>query len=80
MKGTKHPAEAQKLVDFMLGKTFQEDIPLNMFVYPANRNAVLPGVFTQHSQIPQKPVTLNPADIAANRKVWIEAWTALMLR
>ena len=80
LKGTKHPAEAQKLVDFMLGKKFQEDIPLNMFVYPANKTAALPNVFTQHSQIPQKPVTLNPADIAANRKVWIEAWTALMLR
>ncbi len=80
LQGTKHPAEAQKLVDFMLGKRFQEDIPLNMFVYPANKTAALPGVFTQHSQIPQKPVILDPADIAAKRESWIEAWTTMMLR
>jgi len=79
LKGTKHPAEAQKLVDFMLGKTFQEDIPLNMFVYPANQTAALPDVFTQHSQIPQKPVVLAPAGIAAKREAWIEAWTEVML-
>ncbi len=34
LKGTKHEHEAQQLVDFMLDKTFQEDIPLHMFVYP----------------------------------------------
>ncbi|HEY84551.1 MAG TPA: thiamine ABC transporter substrate-binding protein [Chloroflexi bacterium] len=80
LKGTKHAVEAQKLVDFMLGQTFQEDIPLNMFVYPAKQNAALPDVFKQHSQVPQKPVTLSPADIAAKREAWIEAWTEVMLR
>ena len=80
LRGTPHEAEAQQLVDFMLGKQFQEDIPLNMFVYPANKTAVLPDVFTQFSQLPAKPATLDPATISANREAWIEAWTEVVLR
>lgn len=80
LRGTPHEAEAQQLVDFMLGKQFQEDIPLNMFVYPANKTAVLPDVFTQFSQLPTHPATVDPATIAANREAWIEAWTEVVLR
>jgi len=80
LKGTAHPAEAQKLVDFMLGKTFQEDIPLNMFVYPANTTAKLPQVFTQFSEIPQNPVVISPDNIQENRENWIEAWTQTVLQ
>src|SRR5919112_1143110 len=34
--GTQHRALAAKFMDFMLGKQFQEDMPLQMFVYPVN--------------------------------------------
>ena len=80
LKGTKHEAAAKKLVDFMLGKTFQEDIPLNMFVYPANTGAALPDVFVKHSQVPQNPALVSPDDIAANREAWLAAWTETVLR
>ncbi len=80
LKGMKHETEAKKLLDFMLGQTFQEDIPLQMFVFPANQNAALPDVFVQHSQIPANPIVLNPDDIAEKRESWIEAWTDTMLR
>ena len=42
LAGTEHEAEARQLVDFMLSSTFQEDIPLNMFVYPVT-DVELPG-------------------------------------
>jgi thiamine transport system substrate-binding protein len=64
----------------MLDLPFQNDIPLQMFVYPANENATLPELFTQYGQIPAAPAVVNPADIEANREVWIEAWTNVMLR
>jgi thiamine transport system substrate-binding protein len=80
LRGTAHEAAAQHLVDFMLGRTFQEDIPLNMFVYPANRQASLPEVFVQHSLTPANPALIAPGDIAANREAWIEAWTEIVLR
>jgi len=69
---------AQKFVDFMLSQKFQEDMPLNMFVYPVNKNAQLPEVFTNFAQIAESPAALSAAEIASNRDAWIEAWTAAM--
>ncbi|MCL4273013.1 MAG: thiamine ABC transporter substrate-binding protein [Anaerolineales bacterium] len=69
---------AEKFVDFMLGKQFQEDMPLNMFVYPVNQSAQLPEVFVQHARIADQPASITFADIAANRDTWIEAWNEAM--
>ncbi len=80
LSGTEYEEQAQQLVDFILGKTFQEDIPLHMFVFPANETAELPGVFAQFSQVPKQPATMPPQDISANRETWIEAWTETVLR
>ena len=80
LKGTKKPELARKLVDFMLDRTFQEDIPLKMFVFPANSKAELPQVFAQFAEIPEHPVSIQPDAIEANRETWIEAWTRTVLR
>ncbi len=39
LKGTENRDLAEQWIDFMLGTTFQEDIPLKMFVFPANAKA-----------------------------------------
>jgi thiamine transport system substrate-binding protein len=80
LKGTEQQALAQKLIDFMLSKAFQEDIPLNMFVFPANDQAALPDVFTQWASVSDNPATVAPAEIDANREQWIQDWTAVVLR
>jgi len=64
----------------MLGQRFQEDIPLQMFVFPANQLAVLPDVFVEYTRIPDEPATVTPDAIEANREAWIQAWTEIMLR
>jgi len=69
---------AEKFVDFMLGRQFQEDMPLNMFVYPVNQTAQLPEVFTQHAQVAIQPADISYDDIAANRDAWIETWNEVM--
>jgi thiamine transport system substrate-binding protein len=80
LKGTKHLKLAQQFVDFMLGVDFQEDVPLQMFVYPVNQNAALPEAFTLYAQTAEAPVLMDPALIGANRERWIEAWTEVMLK
>jgi thiamine transport system substrate-binding protein len=80
LKGTKEPELAAKLVDFMLDVTFQEDIPLQMFVFPANGNAQLPEVFVRHAVVAEQPAIVSPAAIELNRNVWIETWTDAVLR
>jgi thiamine transport system substrate-binding protein len=79
LKGTQHRALAEKFVDFMLSKQFQEDMPLQMFVYPVNPDATLPDAFIKYAQIPEKPAYIDPAEIAANRDKWIQAWTDTVL-
>ena len=44
----------------MLGMTFQEDIPLKMFVFPANSKAALPEVFARFAEIPEQPAQCRP--------------------
>ncbi|MFO7661533.1 MAG: thiamine ABC transporter substrate-binding protein [Chloroflexota bacterium] len=80
LEGTQHEAEAQRLVDFMLSPEFQNDIPLRMFVYPANRQAQLPEVFVLHADSAVEPVQMDPDRIGESRERWIQAWTEVVLR
>lgn len=79
IKGTKNRAMAEKFVDFMLGTEFQEDVPLQMFVYPVVGNAKLPAEFLKYAQVPAKPATLDAALIAKNRDQWIADWKKTVL-
>ena len=69
---------AEKFIDFMLSKTFQEELPLNMFVYPVNQTAQLSELFIQHAQVVSQPAVLSYEEIATNRDAWIEAWVEVM--
>jgi len=80
LKGSKNRALAEKFIDFMLSTRFQEDIPLNMFVFPVNQNAHIPKEFLDHIQVPEHSAVVDTEEIAENRDVWIEAWRELMLR
>jgi thiamine transport system substrate-binding protein len=80
LKGTEQRDLAEKLIDFMLSKDFQEDIPLQMFVFPANETADLPEVFVRYAEIPENPAHVSPDAIESNREAWIEAWTETFLR
>jgi thiamine transport system substrate-binding protein len=79
LKGTKHLDLAERFVDFMLGQQFQEDMPLQMYVYPVNPAARLPDVFSKYAHIPDQPAILDPVSIASNRDQWIQAWTQTVL-
>lgn len=80
LKGTRQRELAEKLIDFMLSKQFQEDVPLQMFVYPVYPDAALPEEFTKYAQAPEQVAALPPEEIAANRDAWIQAWTDVMMQ
>lgn len=79
LDGTEHEEAAQQLIDFLLSPTFQEDVPLNMFVYPVI-DVELPAEFVEHGAQPQDPYLLDADVVAANRDAWIEEWTEIVLR
>jgi thiamine transport system substrate-binding protein len=78
LKGAAEPELARRFVDFMLDRPFQSDIPLQMFVYPANPNAALPELFVAYAQTPSDPVLFDPGAIEVNREQWVQAWVELM--
>ncbi|MGQ9491022.1 MAG: thiamine ABC transporter substrate-binding protein [Anaerolineae bacterium] len=80
LKGAREPELARQWVDFMLGDTFQADIPLQMWVYPARNGTPLPEVFQRFAEVPAEPATLTPAQIETNRERWLQAWTDVVLR
>ena len=80
LAGTDHRAAAELLVDFLLSPTFQEDIPLNMFVFPVLATAELPPTFVDFVELADDPHVLDPADIEAHRNDWSERWTEIVLR
>ena len=80
LKGTKQPELAKAFVDFMLDVPVQEDIPLKMWVFPANPAASLPEVMRRHAVIPERPAEVAPETIEKHRQQWLEAWTDAVLR
>lgn len=82
LRGAEHPRAAQKFVDFMLSRRFQEDMPLGgqMFVFPVRDDAKLPKLFAKFADVPPHPLSLSATEIGRNRDRWIEQWTNTVLR
>jgi len=80
LRGTKHEREAQLLIDYLTDIKFQEDLPLTLFVYPANNKAKLPEDFLKYSLRPESPLQLDPVFIAKNLLIWLDTFTNIMLR
>ena len=80
LAGADNPAGAQALIDFMLTPTFQNDVPLNMFVFPVITTATLPDVFVEHAEIADDPFILEPAQVEAQRNAWTDRWVEIVLR
>ncbi|MFY1679053.1 thiamine ABC transporter substrate-binding protein [Streptomyces sp. WMMC905] len=75
-----NPEGGKALLDFLVGRTFQEDMPLNMFVYPVREDARIPEAFAEHGPPVANPRTMDPEEIAEHRDAWVKSWTSLVLR
>ncbi|MFC9862233.1 MULTISPECIES: thiamine ABC transporter substrate-binding protein [unclassified Streptomyces] len=80
LTGAKNEAGGKALLDFLISKTFQEDMPLNMFVNPVAKDAKLPKLFTKFGATVDRPATLAPEKIAKNREQWVQSWHSLVVK
>ena len=80
LAGAENPEGGQALIDFLLSRAFQEDMPLQMFVNPVRPDAELPEVYTRYGETIEDPYRLAPEDIAEHREEWIDDWTSLVVR
>ncbi|MEU7370607.1 thiamine ABC transporter substrate-binding protein [Streptomyces hygroscopicus] len=79
LNGSGNTKGGKALLDFLLSKRFQEDVPLNMYVNPAREDAELPELFTRYGVRIADPATLAPQKIAKNRESWVKTWSSLVL-
>lgn len=77
LRGTNDRGAAEALIDFLLTREFQQDVPRSMFVYPVRPDVALPGWLD-----PPTPgsLTMEPGRIEANRDRWLAEWTRVVLR
>ncbi|MFJ6436467.1 thiamine ABC transporter substrate binding subunit [Streptomyces sp. NPDC091416] len=80
LDGAKNEAGGKALLDFLIGKKFQEDMPLNMFVSPVNKGAKVPDLFTEFGATVDEPSTVAPDEIAKNREQWVQSWSSLVVK
>ncbi|MEU2053811.1 thiamine ABC transporter substrate-binding protein [Streptomyces bungoensis] len=80
LSNAKNTKGGKAFIDFLLSKEFQQDMPLNMFVYPVVQGASVPADFTEYGPAAAHPATLAPGKIAANRDQWVKSWTSLVLK
>ncbi|MET7764106.1 thiamine ABC transporter substrate-binding protein [Streptomyces sp. NPDC005393] len=79
LNGAGNTKGGKALLDFLLSKRFQEDVPLNMYVNPAREDAKLPELFTRYGVKIADSATLSPQKIAKNREPWVRTWSSLVL-
>jgi thiamine transport system substrate-binding protein len=80
LSNAKNTEGGKALLDFLVSKKFQDDMPLNMFVYPVREAAQVPPEFVKYGPQAKNPQTLDPKKIADNRDQWVKSWTSLLLK
>jgi thiamine transport system substrate-binding protein len=77
LRGAAHPEAAAAFIEFMLGDSFQADVPGQMYVYPVVRGTPLPPTFEKYTAPVAQPLSLPFGDVASNRDRWISQWSTL---
>jgi len=80
LRGTKYSGQAQQLVEYLAGPTFQALLPESLFVYPANQDVALPQSFVDYAPEITTSFSIPPNEIAKNRQSWTEQWSAIVLK
>lgn len=77
LKNAANQELAQKFIDAFLSKEWQEDLPMQMFVYPVNSEAELPEDFVLYGAPAENPVQIDNALVTSKRNEWAEAVSAM---
>jgi thiamine transport system substrate-binding protein len=80
LSNAKNEKGGKALLDFLIAKEFQQDMPLNMFVDPVTKDAALPADYAKYDVKVDAPKTMAPKKIADNRDAWVKSWTSLVLK
>jgi len=80
LEGTGNREGAEALVDFLASPEVQAALPESMYVFGVSDEVTLPTEWAKFAVQPEKPYTVAPEEIAANREAWLTEWTDLQTR
>lgn len=80
LAGAENAAGARIVIDAMLSRKVQEDIPLNMFVYPVRADATLPKVFTDFTPVISSSASLPTEQVSDQLASLLDTWGTVMNR
>ena len=75
LTGAENPEGGQALVDFLLSRPFQQDLPQQMYVYPARTDVSLPESWQRYAPLAEDPHQVSPVEIDAHREEWMRTWS-----
>lgn len=74
VKGTAQLKLGKEFLNFVLSPKVQEKIPTTEWMFPANRETLLPVLFYQHAVFPPDPVMMAPEKIGKHLDRWLREW------
>ncbi len=80
LTGAANPDGAGAVVDWLLSPEVQAALPTSMYVFPVDGATELPADWSKYAVQPDEPLSLDPADIAANRDDWLTTWSDVTSR
>jgi thiamine transport system substrate-binding protein len=80
LAGAENPDGAEALVDFMVGRSFQQALPESMFVFPVDDRVELPELWARWAKPAKDPLTVPYTDIDAHRSSWLREWSDVTAR
>ena len=80
LAGSDNPEGAAALVDFLVGRSFQESLPDSMYVYPVDAAATLPPLWARWAEPALRPVSVPIVEIAEHRDEWLRRWSDVTAR
>jgi thiamine transport system substrate-binding protein len=80
LEGADNPEGGQAVVDWLLSPEVQAALPESMYVFPVDSSVELPAEWASYAVQPDEPLTVDPAEIAANRDEWLTTWSDVISR
>lgn len=80
LSGADNPAGAEAVIDWLLSDEVQAALPTSMYVFPVSDDVEVPADWATYATQPTEPLSVSPADIAANREQWLAEWTDVITR
>lgn len=78
LQGTEKDVQVREFIQFMLGRSFQEQLPTQMYVYPIDSSVPLPTEWAKWAPVAPNPYVLSRAELGQTNdrlSIWREIIT-----